>query len=104
MGRGGALSANKQVTSYPNDILKKAAEALVNAKTFRFDGGDNMPQAMNDAFFKAIVDVRPGPVQAGLDPDQPRQRPGELLHPVSPRSPAGRARPVLPAAHRHSEA
>ncbi len=61
VGRGGALSANKQVTAYPNDILKKAAEALVNAKTFRFDGGDNMPQAMNDAFFKAIVSYAQDP-------------------------------------------
>jgi len=61
VSRGGALSANKQVTSYPNDILKKAAEALVNAKTFRFDGGDNMPQAMNDAFFKAIVSYAQDP-------------------------------------------
>jgi len=61
VGRGGALSANKKVTSYPNEILKKAAEALVNAKTFRFDGGDNMPQAMQDAFFKAIVDYAQDP-------------------------------------------
>ena len=61
MGRGGALSANKKVTTYPNEILKKAAEALVNAKTFRFDGGDNMPQAMQDAFFKAIVDYAQDP-------------------------------------------
>ena len=55
VGRGGALSANKQVSNYPNDILKKAAAALTGASIFRFDGGDNMPQAMNDAFFKAMV-------------------------------------------------
>ncbi|MEO8229187.1 MAG: extracellular solute-binding protein [Chloroflexota bacterium] len=55
VGRGGALSANKLVTNYPNDILKKAAAALVGAKVFRFDAGDNMPQAMQDAFFKAVV-------------------------------------------------
>ncbi len=61
VGRGGALSANKQVTNYPDEILKKAAAALVGAKTFRFDAGDNMPQAMQDAFFKAIVSYAQDP-------------------------------------------
>jgi ABC-type sugar transport system, periplasmic component len=56
VGRGGALSANNTVSNYPNDILKKAAADLASAKIFRFDASDNMPQAMNDAFFKAIVD------------------------------------------------
>ena len=56
VGRGGALSANKLVTNYTSDILKKAAAALVGAQIFRFDASDNMPQAMNDAFWKAIVD------------------------------------------------
>ncbi|MGZ8514388.1 MAG: ABC transporter substrate-binding protein [Candidatus Limnocylindrales bacterium] len=61
VGRGGALSANSQVTNYPNDILKKAAGDLAAAKLFRFDASDNMPQAMNDAFFKAIVDYTQDP-------------------------------------------
>ena len=61
VGRGGALSANSQVTDYPNDILKKAAGDLAAAKIFRFDASDNMPQAMNDAFFKAIVDYTQNP-------------------------------------------
>ena len=61
VGRGGALSANSQVTNYPNDILKKAAGDLAAAKLFRFDASDNMPQAMNDAFFKAIVDYTQNP-------------------------------------------
>jgi alpha-glucoside transport system substrate-binding protein len=56
VGKGGAISANKNVTNYPNDILKKAAGDLGAAKIFRFDASDNMPQAMNDAFFKGIVD------------------------------------------------
>ncbi len=55
VGRGGALSANKSVTNYPSEILKKAAGDLAAAKIFRFDASDNMPQAMNDAFFKGIV-------------------------------------------------
>ena len=89
--------------SYPDDILKKAAEALVNAKTFRFDGGDNMPQAMNDAFFKAIVSYAQDPskldsILTNLDSVQASS------YTRSPRLPAGRGPPVLPAAHRHSEA
>jgi alpha-glucoside transport system substrate-binding protein len=56
VGKGGAISANKSVTNYPSDILKKAAGDLASAKIFRFDASDNMPQAMNDAFFKGIVD------------------------------------------------
>jgi alpha-glucoside transport system substrate-binding protein len=56
VGKGGAISANKNVTNYPSDILKKAAGDLASAKIFRFDASDNMPQAMNDAFFKGIVD------------------------------------------------
>jgi alpha-glucoside transport system substrate-binding protein len=54
--RGGALSANKSVTDYPDDIAKKSAELLANAGVFRFDASDLMPVAMNDAFWKAILD------------------------------------------------
>ncbi|MEP6638651.1 MAG: extracellular solute-binding protein [Chloroflexota bacterium] len=61
VGKGGALSANKSVSNYPNDILKKAAADLAAAKVFRFDAGDNMPQAMNDAFNKGIVDYTKDP-------------------------------------------
>ena len=61
VGRGGAISANKQVTNYPNDIVKKAAAALVAAKIFRFDASDLMPQAMNDAFWKGIVSYTQDP-------------------------------------------
>jgi alpha-glucoside transport system substrate-binding protein len=61
VGRGGAISANKQVTNYPTDILKKAATDLGNAKLFRFDASDNMPTAMSDAFLKGIVDYTQDP-------------------------------------------
>ena len=63
VGRGGALSANSQVTNYPNDILKKAAADLAAAKLFRFDASDNMPQAMNDAFFSGIVSYTQDPTK-----------------------------------------
>ncbi|HEY6058818.1 MAG TPA: extracellular solute-binding protein [Candidatus Limnocylindrales bacterium] len=53
---GGALSANKNAIDYPDDTSKRSAEILANAKIFRFDASDLMPQAMNDAFWKGIVD------------------------------------------------
>ena len=53
---GGALSANKNATSYPDDIAKRSAELLTNAKIFAFDASDLMPTAMNNAFWKAILD------------------------------------------------
>jgi alpha-glucoside transport system substrate-binding protein len=61
VGRGGALSANKNVTNYPDDISKRSAEILVNAKVFRFDASDLMPDAMNTAFWKAVLDVTKNP-------------------------------------------
>ena len=54
--RGGALSANTKVTSYPDDVSKRSAEILANAGVFRFDASDLMPTAMNDAFWKSILD------------------------------------------------
>jgi alpha-glucoside transport system substrate-binding protein len=56
VGRGGALSGNKTVTDYPDDVSKRSAEILGTAKIFRFDGGDLMPQAMKAAFFRSMVD------------------------------------------------
>jgi alpha-glucoside transport system substrate-binding protein len=58
---GGALSANKNATSYPDDIAKRSAELLTNAKTFAFDASDLMPTAMNAAFWTAIVDYTKDP-------------------------------------------
>jgi len=57
---GGALSANKKATSYPDDISKRSAEILANAKSFVFDASDSMPTAMNDAFWKAMVALTNG--------------------------------------------
>ncbi|HEX9045157.1 MAG TPA: extracellular solute-binding protein [Candidatus Limnocylindrales bacterium] len=56
--RGGALSGNKDVpvSDYPDAASQKAAQMLRDAKVFRFDGSDQMPNAMNDAFFKATLD------------------------------------------------
>jgi len=58
---GGALSANKNAKSYPDDIAKKSADMLVNSKAFAFDASDLMPKAMQDAFNKAMVDYTKTP-------------------------------------------
>jgi len=52
---GGALSANKNATDYPDAISKASAAMLTNAKTFVFDASDLMPTAMNSAFWAGIV-------------------------------------------------
>ena len=52
---GGALSANKNATDYPDDISKRSAALLQNAKIFVFDGSDLMPTAMNNQFWTDIV-------------------------------------------------
>ena len=43
--KGGFISANKNVPldAYPDEVSRKSAEILANAKTFRFDAGDLMP-------------------------------------------------------------
>ena len=57
---GGALSANKNATSYPDDVSKRSAAVLSNAKSFVFDASDGMPTAMNDAFWKQMVALTNG--------------------------------------------
>jgi len=52
---GGAISANKNATSYPDDISKRSADLLTNAKIFVFDASDLMPTAMNAQFWTDIV-------------------------------------------------
>lgn len=75
--RGGAISPNKQVSlnDYPDPISKQLAQQLVNAKTPRFDASDQMPDAMNNAFFKAILSYVQNPndldkILSGLDQTQ----------------------------------
>ena len=55
--RGGFISANDGVPldAYPDETSAKSAEILQNAETFRFDGSDQFPGAMNDAFLQAVV-------------------------------------------------
>ena len=72
--RGGALSPNRNVAldDYPDDLSRQAAELLTTAETVRFDGSDLMPEAMNNAFFGAILAYIQNPgdldnILAGLD-------------------------------------
>jgi alpha-glucoside transport system substrate-binding protein len=57
---GGALSANKNANDYPDDISKRSAQVLANAKIFVFDASDSMPTAMNDAFWTGMVNLTNG--------------------------------------------
>ncbi len=58
---GGALSGNTKVTEYPDDVSQRSADLLVNATTFRFDASDLMPEAMNNAFWGAILEYVQNP-------------------------------------------
>jgi len=57
---GGALSANKNATDYPDDISKRSAQLLSQAQSFVFDASDNMPSDMQTAFLSAMVDLTRG--------------------------------------------
>ena len=60
---GGALSANKNVTNYPDDISKRSADLLTNAKLFVFDASDLMPTSVNGEFWSAILKYTKDPSQ-----------------------------------------
>jgi alpha-glucoside transport system substrate-binding protein len=61
--RGGALSPNKAVAAdqYPDQISRQQSQDLLNAKTVVFDASDQMPDAMNTAFFTAILNFVQNP-------------------------------------------
>jgi alpha-glucoside transport system substrate-binding protein len=61
--RGGALSPNKRVSAdqYPDQISRQLAQDLVGAKTVVFDASDQMPDAMNNAFFMGILNFVQSP-------------------------------------------
>jgi alpha-glucoside transport system substrate-binding protein len=63
--RGGAISASRSVPTdvYPDAASQKSAQALQEAESFRFDGSDQMPAEMNDAFFRAMVNFAQNPDQ-----------------------------------------
>jgi alpha-glucoside transport system substrate-binding protein len=57
---GGALSANKNATDYPDAFSKNAGAAVANAQQFVFDASDQMPSAMNAAFWSHVVSLSSG--------------------------------------------
>jgi alpha-glucoside transport system substrate-binding protein len=61
--RGGAISPNKSVPpdAYPDQLSKQMAQAMLSATTVRFDASDLMPEAMNNAFWKAVLDYVQNP-------------------------------------------
>ncbi len=72
---GGAISGNTKVTTYPNAVDTRLAETLGAATTFRFDASDLMPEAMNNAFWSAILEYIQKPdgldaILTGLDATQ----------------------------------
>ena len=61
--RGGALSANKEVSldAYPDETGRRSAEGLTGAETVRFDASDLMPAEMGAAFLEGVVNVVQNP-------------------------------------------
>lgn len=55
---GGYLSPNKDVplSTYPDELSRNAANILTSAQVAVFDASDQMPQQMNAAFYKAVLD------------------------------------------------
>ncbi len=55
---GGYLSANNQVpaTDYPDVLSQSQAKIMGNAQVAAFDASDQMPSAMTNAFYSAVLD------------------------------------------------
>jgi alpha-glucoside transport system substrate-binding protein len=63
VSRGGALSPNKKVTIsvYPDQLSQEQAQIITTAKTTAFDASDQMPDPMQTAFLKAVLDYVQNP-------------------------------------------
>jgi alpha-glucoside transport system substrate-binding protein len=55
--RGGAISPNTRVplSDYPDALSRQLASTLTNAKIVRFGASDAMPDAMQSAFYEAVL-------------------------------------------------
>jgi alpha-glucoside transport system substrate-binding protein len=58
--RGGALSANKNASDYPDSFSANQGAAVAAAEQFVFDASDLMPSAMNAAFWSHMVSLTAG--------------------------------------------
>ncbi|MBM2812625.1 MAG: extracellular solute-binding protein family 1, partial [Chloroflexi bacterium] len=65
--RGGAISPNKRISldDYPDHLARQSAQLLTGARTVRFDASDLMPEAMNSAFWRAVLDYVNSPDSLG---------------------------------------
>jgi alpha-glucoside transport system substrate-binding protein len=63
--RGGATSVNKAVDLglYPDDVARAAAKQLTEAKFFKVGADDQMPQAVESAFWKATLTYIQNPAE-----------------------------------------
>jgi alpha-glucoside transport system substrate-binding protein len=54
---GGKLSPNKQTSldSYPDPLAREEAQLLVGTQIAKYDATDNMPVAMKDAAWQAVL-------------------------------------------------
>jgi alpha-glucoside transport system substrate-binding protein len=61
----GAISVNKLVplNDYPDPVSRDLAANLVQARDVRFDASDSMPQAMQNAFYSAVLEYLDSPGQ-----------------------------------------
>jgi alpha-glucoside transport system substrate-binding protein len=61
--RGGAISPNRRVSldAYPDPVSQQLAQTLLDARAPKFDASDLMPEAMNAAFWKAVLDFVQNP-------------------------------------------
>lgn len=60
---GEFLSANKGVANYPNPMNQRLAQLLTGASSFVFDASDQMPTAMQNEFYKGLVNYIQNPGQ-----------------------------------------
>ena len=51
------------VTGYPDAITRREAQLLAGASVVRFDASDAMPDAMNSAFWQAVLEFTTEPGQ-----------------------------------------
>ena len=67
---GGYATPNQglDVSVYPDDLARKAAEQLTDSETFRFDADDLMPAELQNAYFSGILEYlqNPGDLDAIL--------------------------------------
>ncbi|MFJ1703755.1 ABC transporter substrate-binding protein [Kitasatospora sp. NPDC088346] len=57
VSRGGALSPNREVpmAAYPDDLSRRLARTLLDARAVRFDASDQMPEQLQSAFYRAVL-------------------------------------------------